>query len=219
MRPRPRWSAAGLVAAAGAAAVLVAGTGAPAAALSRPAPSPAPVDRPGRPDTTDGDTIDSRGDSAVAAHAAQLDSLRERAAVVRAALLRLRVEYRVRLHRRHGTLRIDLPATVGADAEPTVAAGAGALERAAGLLSRYYPEADVSVVGRAAGDGHACGSPEARRRAEAAVRHLTGPGGLDPARVDRGDCERLAAPDSRPAAPGAAGGEPGVVLLVRPGNG
>lgn len=197
-------------------ATLIPGSGplAPVPAPGRPASGPALSLPSSGPNTLPGDTLPSARDSAAAAPAARLDSLRQRVAELRAVLLRLRAELGVRIERRTHALRIVVPVSVADGNDPRVRFGAEALVRVASVVRRYYPDARVSVLGAAAGGGESCASPATRRRAAAAVRHLSGPGGLDAARVHRARCGRTVTPEPAPADPGAEVPAASAVTLV-----
>lgn len=184
-----------------------------AAATARPVRSLQQEDTLQQADTLHEDTLMSDRDSAVAAHAVQLDSLRQRMTQLRAELVRLRLEFGARLQRLRDGLRIDVPVSVPDDEEAGVREGREALERVASIARRYYPEARVAVVGSAPGRGESCGTPAERRRAGAVVRYLTGPGGVDRSRVRRADCDRALTRSGRSDSP-AARAESAVTLVL-----
>lgn len=145
-------------------------------------------------DTT-ADTMDVGVDSS-AAHAATLDSLRERTAELRAVITRLRVRYRARVQRIESGLRFRLPYPT---AEHLSAGGEGEappVARIADLAKRYYPSAAVTVLGTVDGARPSCGSGTERRRAQAVVERLRESGAIDPDRVRRAECDRAALTDS-----------------------
>lgn len=183
-----------------------AGLPASASAAARPAPGPAPsLQSP--------DTLPSDRDSAGTAHAAQLDSLRQRMAELRAELVRLRVEFGARLERLRDGLRIDVPMSVRDGEEARIREGREALNRVASIARRYYPDARLAVVGASSGRAESCGTPDARRRADAVVRYLTGPGGFDRSRVHRAGCGRPRTGNGRPVS-SAARVESAVTLVL-----
>lgn len=159
-----------------------------------------------------GDTVTSGEEAAPASNAARLDSLRRRAAALRADLLRLRVEFGVRLDRIESGLRFRIPAVDGEERLP--------LRRVAALVRRHYPEANVAVRAPVRDGGADCGTPDERRRTRRTIERLTGPDGLDARRVEPAGCDRLPALDPRATRP--AEGPPPLLLFVdwyRPGEG
>lgn len=143
---------------------------------------------------------DARGSTE--AHAAQLDSLRQRVAELRADLLRLRIEYGIRLDRQASGLRFRIPGDSAAVRD--------ALPRVASLLRRHYPEARVRVLARARGPGEACGSSAQRRRTRRVIERLVGPKGVEASRIGAADCGRRGRtqPDE-----GDAGADPSPIVL------
>lgn len=139
-------------------------------------------------------------------NAARLDSLRERAAELRAEILRLRIEFGVRLDRLESGLVFRVPEAAGAgrsDGE--------ALRRVASLVHRHYPQARLGVRVLAV-DGTGCGTASDNRRTRRVIRRLTGPIGFAANRVVPADCDRL-----RPALRGDTADPesgPAVLLLV-----
>lgn len=206
-----------------AAASLLAAAGLSAAARANPPPAaqsagPTESSAPewSRTDTLAGDTVRSRrGPAAPPDEAVRLDSLRRRAAELRAELIRLQTATGARIERRKDVLRIEVPVSVRGGESATIGRGRSALLRLATLVRRYYPEARVLVVGTAWRHRNVSGSPRARRRAEAAVRSLTTAGGLGSTRVRRVACGRAPAPHSGSASSdGTPAAETAVTLVL-----
>lgn len=135
-------------------------------------------------DTTP-DTVTSDAPATPGSNARRLDSLRERAAQLRADIVRLRIEFGVRLVRLESGLVFRVPTASGRDRS-----GGEALRRVGSLLRRHYPRARVGVrvPGR---DGTGCGSASDERRTRRVMRRLTDSIGFEASRVVPADCERL----------------------------
>lgn len=138
-----------------------------------------------RAQDTAGDTTAAGGAATPGSNAARLDSLRERAAVLRAEILRLRIEFGIRLDRLESGLVFRIPEAVGAGR-----ADGEALRKVASLVRRHYPEARLGVWAPAV-DGDGCGSTSEEARTRRVIRRLTGPIGLEASRVVPADCQRL----------------------------
>lgn len=155
---------------------------------------------------TAGDTIAADGPATPGSNAARLDSLRERAAELRAEILRLRIEFGIRMDRLESGLVFRVPEADGAgrsDGE--------ALRRVASLVRRHYPEARLGVRVPAV-DGAGCGTASDDRRTRRVIRRLTTSTGLDANRVVPADCERLRPVLARQAADRGPGRS--VLLLI-----
>lgn len=133
---------------------------------------------------TAGDTIAADEPATPGNNASRLDSLRERAAELRARILRLRIEFGVRLDRLESGLVFRVPEA--ADRERP---GGEALRRLGSVVDRHYTGARLGV--RTSGGGSRCGSAAEERRTRRVIRRLTGPIGFEATRVVPADCERL----------------------------
>lgn len=151
------------------------------------------------------DTVPNVVDTLPGSHAALLDSLRQRAAELRADIHRLRIRFGVRVERIASGLRFRIPAR-------GVEKGEAPLRKVASLVRRHYPGARVGVLAAEGDRTGRCGSPAGRRRTRAVIDVLTGPSGLEAGRVHRADCDRDGPSDS-PVYEGGAN-RAGVSLFV-----
>lgn len=175
------------------------------------APPPA-VPAQARDSAERADTLAVEVDSA-GKHASTLDSLSRRTAAVRAAIMRLSALHGARAQRIESGLRLRIPFPEVERARPVPDSQLAPLLGVAELARRHYPGTSVAVLGTAGG-GPACGAASERRRARTVVDLLRGAGGIDPARVRRGDCSRESAaePVQLTAAPALDG--PGVTVYI-----
>lgn len=159
------------------------------------------------------DTVATVPSATPGSNAARLDSLRERAAKLRAEILRLQFEFGVRLDRLESGLVFRVPEAADRDRP-----GGEALRRVGSLMRRHYPGARLAV-GISAADGFTCGSTSEERRTRRLIRRLTGPIGLEASRVVPADCDRLRQALRGDAVDPESG--PAVLLLVdrSPGTG
>lgn len=159
-------------------------------------------------DTSGGsDTTTVHADSmpklgAVTQETTRLDSLRDRAARFRAAIMRLRVRHRVRVERVESGLRFELPYPPPVPARDSADEAGGPLVRVADLARRYYPSASIAVLGTVDGAAPRCGTGAERSRARDVAERLQRGGGIDPERIRRVECVRSPGTEAAPP-PGA----------------